>query len=295
MIERLKKNWVNLILILGLVVGIGLLAYPSIANYWNSFHQTRAIMVYSENISGMDKEDYEKILNEAREYNEDLGRSGIKWTMSDEDKAIYNEKLKADDSGIMGFISIPKVHIKLPIYHGTDEAVLQVAIGHIEGTSLPVGGEGTHCIVSGHRGLPSARLFTDIDRLKEGDTWTITVLNEMLTYEVDTIRIVEPKDLSALKIEEGKDLCTLVTCTPYGVNTHRLLVMGHRVPNADGTANVTADGIRIEPIYIAPVLGVAATIIIFIVLLIAARRARKKDTRENMLTYLEEKGIKKQW
>lgn len=295
MIERLKKNWVNLILILGLVVGIGLLAYPSIANYWNSFHQTRAIMVYSENISGMDKEDYEKILNEAREYNEDLGSSGIKWTMSDEDKAIYNEKLKADDSGIMGFISIPKVHIKLPIYHGTDEAVLQVAIGHIEGTSLPVGGEGTHCIVSGHRGLPSARLFTDIDRLKEGDTWTITVLNEMLTYEVDTIRIVEPKDLSALKIEEGKDLCTLVTCTPYGVNTHRLLVMGHRVPNADGTANVTADGIRIEPIYIAPVLGVAATIIIFIVLLIAARRARKKDTRENMLTYLEEKGIKKQW
>lgn len=295
MIERLKKNWVNLILILGLVVGIGLLAYPSIANYWNSFHQTRAIMVYSENISGMDKADYEKILNEAREYNEDLGRSGIKWTMSDEDKAIYNEKLKADDSGIMGFISIPKVHIKLPIYHGTDEAVLQVAIGHIEGTSLPVGGEGTHCIVSGHRGLPSARLFTDIDRLKEGDTWTITVLNEMLTYEVDTIRIVEPKDLSALKIEEGKDLCTLVTCTPYGVNTHRLLVMGHRVPNADGTANVTADGIRIEPIYIAPVLGVAATIIIFIVLLIAARRARKKDTRENMLTYLEEKGIKKQW
>lgn len=295
MIERLKKNWVNLILILGLVVGIGLLAYPSIANYWNSFHQTRAIMVYSENISGMDKEDYEKILNEAREYNEDLGRSGIKWTMSDEDKAIYNEKLKADDSGIMGFISIPKVHIKLPIYHGTDEAVLQVAIGHIEGTSLPVGGEGTHCIVSGHRGLPSARLFTDIDRLKEGDTWTITVLNEMLTYEVDTIRIVEPKDLSALKIEEGKDLCTLVTCTPYGVNTHRLLVMGHRVPNADGTANVTADGIRIEPIYIAPVLGAAATIIIFIVLLIAARRARKKDTRENMLTYLEEKGIKKQW
>lgn len=295
MMERLKKNWVNLILILGLVVGIGLLAYPSIANYWNSFHQTRAIMVYSENISGMDKEDYEKILNEAREYNEDLGRSGIKWTMSDEDKAIYNEKLKADDSGIMGFISIPKVHIKLPIYHGTDEAVLQVAIGHIEGTSLPVGGEGTHCIVSGHRGLPSARLFTDIDRLKEGDTWTITVLNEMLTYEVDTIRIVEPKDLSALKIEEGKDLCTLVTCTPYGVNTHRLLVMGHRVPNADGTANVTADGIRIEPIYIAPVLGVAATIIIFIVLLIAARRARKKDTRENMLTYLEEKGIKKQW
>lgn len=289
----LKRNLLNLILISGLIVGVGLLAYPSIANYWNSFHQTRAIITYSESVSNMDTADYEKILGEARKYNENLGRSGIKWIMSSEDKTNYLRQLHIDSSGIMGYISIPKVHIKLPIYHGTNESVLQVAVGHIEGSSLPVGGESTHCIVSGHRGLPSAKLFTDIDRLKEGDTWTITVLNETLTYEADQIRIVEPEDLSELTIIRGEDLCTLVTCTPYGVNTHRLLVRGHRVPNADGTADLTADAIQIEPIYIAPIMGIPAAIIIFAVLLAAAARARKRDPREHMLMYLEQKGIKK--
>jgi len=280
-------------MVTGLIVGIVLLVYPSIANYWNSFHQTRALISYNDTVSSMSKDEYKHILDSAREYNEKLTESGIKWIMTEEDKAEYNKELAVDDSGIMGYISIPKVHIKLPLYHGTDENVLQIAIGHIEGSSLPVGGKGTHCIVSGHRGLPSARLFTDVDRIKEGDTWTMTVLNETITYECDQIRIVEPEDLSELQIIEGEDLCTLVTCTPYGINTHRLLIRGHRVANADGTADITADAIQIEPVYIAPVLAVPALIILFLILLIASRRAKKAGPGEIMKMYLERKGLSK--
>lgn len=150
---------------------------------------------------------------------------------NDEEKQYYEQLLNVSGNGIMGYIEIPSIDVMLPIYHGTSEEVLQVAIGHIEGSSLPIGGESTHSVISGHRGLPSSRLFTDIDQLSEGDTFTLMVLDEVLTYEVDQIRIVEPEDISLLAIEEGQDLCTLVTCTPYGVNSHRLLVRGHRVEN----------------------------------------------------------------
>ena len=289
----IRNNLLTFLMVTGLIVGIVLLVYPSIANYWNSFHQTRALISYNDTVSSMSKDEYKHILDSAREYNEKLTESGIKWIMTDEEKAEYNKELAVDDSGIMGYISIPKVHIKLPLYHGTDENVLQTAIGHIEGSSLPIGGKGTHCIVSGHRGLPSARLFTDVDRLKEGDTWTMTVLNETITYECDQIRIVEPEDLSELQIIEGEDLCTLVTCTPYGINTHRLLIRGHRVANADGTADITADAIQIEPVYIAPVLAVPALIILFLILLIASRRAKKAGPGEIMKMYLERKGLSK--
>lgn len=277
----------------GLFAGIFLLLYPSVANYWNSFHQTRAIASYTDTVSKMSKDDYKKILDSARAYNKKLAENGFKWVLSDSDRAAYEKELNIGGDGIMGYISIPKFHIKCPIFHGTDEAVLQIAIGHIENTSLPVGGEGSHCVISGHRGLPSARLFTDIDKIKEGDTWTITVLNETLTYECDQIRIVLPDDLSDLKIEEDKDLCTLVTCTPYGINTHRLLVRGHRVPNANGSADVTADGIQIEPIFIAPFLAGPILLILLIILLLATRRAKRFDPKEYISLYLEKKGLKK--
>jgi sortase A len=174
----------------------------------------------------------------------------------------------------MGYIDISKIHVQLPIYHGTDDAILQVAVGHITGSSLPVGGETSHCIISGHRGLPSAKLFTDIDKLVPGDTWTINVLDQTLTYEVDQIRVVLPTDLSDLQMESGKDYCTLVTCTPYGVNSHRLLVRGHRVANAQGNARVTADALQIEPVYVAPFIGGPILIILIIVLIVATRKRR---------------------
>ncbi|MBQ6314179.1 MAG: class C sortase [Mogibacterium sp.] len=289
----MRKNLLSGVMVIGLLVGIGLLVYPSVANYWNQFHQSRAIMSYSETVDKMSEEDYKKILDSARKYNERLAERGLHFVMSDADRAEYESELNIDGSGIMGYISVPKFHIRVPIYHGTEENVLQIAIGHLESTSLPVGGESTHAQVSGHRGLPSARLFTDLDKIREGDTWTITILNETLTYECDQIRIVEPEDLSELQIVEGEDLCTLITCTPYGINTHRLLVRGHRVPNAQGNADVTADGIQIEPVYIAPVLAVPAIIILLIILLISTRRAKKHDSAAIKRLYMERRDLRK--
>ncbi len=286
-----RKHFVTLIMILILFAGLGLLAYPSIANYWNSFHQTQVIMGYQETVAGMDEEDYDRILRAAEQYNKELAKVGIKWTLSDAEKAEYNKQLRVGKSGVMGYISIPKIHVRLPIYHGTHEAVLQVSIGHLEGTSLPVGGKSSHCIVSGHRGMPSAKLFTDIDRLREGDTWTMTVLNETLTYEVDRVWVVEPNDLSKLQIREGKDYCTLVTCTPYGVNTHRLLVRGHRIKNLNGNANVIADAMQIEPVYIAPF--VAAPILLFLILTLLFRTGKGRKKRPLKNIYMHERGLKR--
>ena len=292
MIGWIRKNLLSGVMVIGLLAGIGLLAYPSVANYWNQFHQTRAIMSYSESVDSMSTEEYKKILDNARKYNERLAERGLHWVMTDAEREAYMKELNIDGSGIMGYVSVPKFHIRVPIYHGTEESVLQVAIGHLETTSLPVGGENTHTQISGHRGLPSARLFTDLDKIREGDTWTITVLNETLTYECDQIRIVEPEDLTELQIVEGEDLCTLITCTPYGINTHRLLVRGHRVPNAHGSADVTADGIQIEPIYIAPILAVPGLLILLLILLISTRRAKKHGTGAILREYMEDKGLK---
>lgn len=291
MILWLKKHLLTVILVAGLVAGAGLLLYPSVANYWNSFHQTRAIMSYSDAVSDMSQEDYATILDEAKAYNKKLGKTGIHWKMTDEEKEEYNRMLKIDGSDVMGYISIPKIHVKLPMYHGTEEAVLQTSIGHLEQTSLPVGGKSSHCSVSGHRGLPSARLFTDLDMLKEGDTWTMNILNETLTYEADQIRIVEPEDLSNLNITEKKDYCTLVTCTPYGVNSHRLLIRGHRIPNADGDANLTADAIQIEPMYIAPFLSIPILIALFAIMMITTRRARRMTMEDSVSLYLRNRNL----
>lgn len=234
------------------IMGLGLLTYPTISDYWNSFHQSEAIMSYTKSVSKMSTEDYKRILASAKQYN---ATHGMDWNFSDEDKAAYEKELNFNNDGSMGYIDIPKINVKLTIFHGTDESVLQTSIGHLEGTSLPVGGKGTHSVLSGHRGLPSAKLFSDLDQLREGDTFTIHVLNETLTYEVDQIRVVEPTDLSNLTIDPDQDYVTLVTCTPYGINTHRLLVRGHRIANSDGDANVISDAVQIKPIYIAPFLS----------------------------------------
>ena len=278
----LKKNGLTLILLLTLLIGAGLIAYPSFANWWNSFHQSRAVASYAETVANMNTEEYERIISKAQAYNRKLSRSGILWTLDEDEEKEYKEQLDIGTSGIMGYIDIPKIDVMLPIYHGIEESILQVAVGHIPGTSLPVGGKGSHCVVSGHRGLPSARLFTDIDKLVEGDSFTITVLNKTLTYEVDQIRTVLPTDLSDLQIEKGKDYVTLVTCTPYGINTHRLLVRGHRIENADGDASVIADALQIEPIYIAPFIAVPILILLIIGMFIMTgmRTRRRREKRQ---------------
>ena len=270
----LKKNLMTILLVTILLAGVGLLLYPTVSDYWNSFHQSKAVVSYVENVTNIDDEQYEKLWNNAVAYNEKLAENGIQWTLTDEEKEEYNEYLKVDDSGIMAYIDIPVIDCSLPIYHGTDESVLQIAIGHIEGSSLPVGGEGSHCVVSGHRGLPSARIFTDLDKLVEGDIFLIHTLDATLTYEVDQIRIVEPKDLSDLQIEEGKDLCTLVTCTPYGINTHRLLVRGHRIENEEEAEEirVSADATQVDPVQVAPFVAMPILLLMLIWVFIGKKK-----------------------
>lgn len=266
------------------------MAYPSFADYWNSFHQSRAVMSYAEQVANMNEEEYALLLEEARAYNKKLADQGIKWTMSDEERAEYQKTLNISGTDIMGYIRIRKIDVMLPIYHGTSDGVLQTSIGHLEQSSFPVGGESTHCMLSGHRGLPSARLFTDLDKLKEGDTFSMTVLNETFTYEVDHVWIVEPSDLSHLQIEPGKDLCTLITCTPYGINTHRLLVRGHRVENADGDAMVIADAIQIRPVFIAPFLAIPILFVLLLYVIISTswKRRNKRDLKAE---YMAENGL----
>jgi len=289
-----KRNGSTLILFGVFLIGLLIFLYPSIADYWNSFHQTRAIMSYSETVSKMSSEDYEKEIHEALNYNAKLAKEGINWNMSDSDIEVYNNVLNFTGNGNMGYIKIDKIKVMLPIYHGMSESVLQTSIGHIEGTSFPVGAysydyekgrvtdpsDGSHCVLSGHRGLPSAKLFSDLDKLVEGDTFNLNILGETYTYQVDQIRVVLPTDLSEIQIVEGKDYCTLVTCTPYGINTHRLLVRGHRVDNPQGDVAVVADAMIIDSVYVAPFIAAPIILILILIVLFGNRKPKKGETNE---------------
>lgn len=272
-----KRNYTTVLLVIILVAGMVLLLYPSVSDYWNSFHQSRAIASYAENVANMDTELYEKMWEEAAAYNGQIPERKNVYVLEDEEKEKYHSLLDVSGTGIMGYVEIPVINCALPIYHGTEESVLQIAVGHLEWSSLPVGGEGSHSVVSAHRGLPSAKLFTDLDQLAVGDTFMLRVLDEVLTYEVDQILIVEPQEIEALKIEEEKDYCTLVTCTPYGINSHRLFVRGHRVENAEGArvVKVTADAYQVEPMLVVPFIGVPLAILAFIVMLAPKKRAKR--------------------
>ena len=272
----MKKHLSTIFLVLILIVGLSLLLYPTFANYWNSFTQSRVLAGYIEQLAVMDDDQYQQIWNDAKLYNASLLHRVNNFILSDEQREEYNALLNVGGNEVMGYIEIPSINVSLPIYHGTDEGVLAVGVGHLEWTSLPVGGESTHCVLSGHRGLPSARLFTDLDQLKEGDYFMLNILDETLTYEVDQIRIVEPEEVDKLTIIEGRDLCTLVTCTPYGVNSHRLLVRGHRVDNLEEavTVRVAADAVEVEPLIVASILLVP-TLILFLSVVLAVDRFRK--------------------
>ena len=272
-----KGKLSTIILIFVFLAGLSLLLYPTVSEYWNSLHQSRAIVEYAEQVAELNDDAYSQLWLDAQNYNRALIGKADRYTMDDREKEEYESQMNVSGNGIIGYIEIPTINCFLPIYHGTDESVLQVAIGHIAGTSLPVGGEGTHCVLSGHRGLPSAKLFSNLDQLAEGDTFILHVLDEMLTYEVDQIRIVEPHEMSDLDIEEGKDYCTLVTCTPYGINTHRLLVRGYRAENAEtaGNVRVTADAMQIESVVVAPLIAVPVLLLLLIVLLVTTRKKDK--------------------
>lgn len=277
----MKKKTANIILILMFLAGLSLLLYPTVSDYWNSMHASQAVANYAEKVKDLSREQYDKMLQEAKAYNKMLAQSGGGYTLSKRQEAIYESILDVTGTGIMGYIEIPTIHISLPIYHGIEDSVLQIAVGHLEWSSLPVGGKSTHCVLSGHRGLPSAKLFTNLDQLVEGDTFVIRVLDEVLTYEVDQILIVEPSDVSALTIEEGKDLCTLVTCTPYGINSHRLLVRGHRVANQTEGIRVTSDAIQIDPLLVAPVVALPMLLALLIVLLVSGKKRKGNGGNQN--------------
>ncbi|MBE5804482.1 MAG: class C sortase [Clostridiales bacterium] len=274
----MKKRWTNLLLILALLVGVGLLVYPTFADYWNSFHQSRAIASYTQTVATIDNERYDEMWQDAFAYNEQLRTRPNRFYLNEEELALYNSLLDATGLGIMGYIEIPCIGVSLPVYHTTSEAVLQVAVGHIEGSSLPVGGESTHSALSGHRGLPSATLFSNLDKVAIGDTFALKILDQTLTYQVDRILIVEPYDLSGLEIIEGQDLCTLITCTPYGINSHRLLVTGRRIetPEEEKVIRVVADAVQIEPLLVAPVVAAPVLLLLLIVLLITTGGRKKK-------------------
>ena len=270
----MKKKIPNIILIIVFIIGLSLLLYPSVSDYWNALHQSRAVASYAEEVAKLDNNDYDKLWKAAEDYNKTLSDQLERFIFSEEDEKTYNALLNVSGNGIMAYIEIPNISCILPIYHGTNEEVLQIAIGHIEGSSLPVGGQGTHCVLSGHRGLPSAKLFSDLDQLKEGDIFMIQTLDKTLTYEVDQIRIVLPHEINDIEIVKDKDLCTLVTCTPYGVNSHRLLVRGQRIENIEDSFDIriTADAMQIEPVIVAPILAIPVLIILIICVLIYHRK-----------------------
>ena len=278
----------TIIAVLILLVGIGIIAYPTFSDWWNSYHQSRAIASYVAAVQETDPEKIKAMLEEAHDYNERLLTKGNRYTMSDAEKKEYESILNLTGNGVMGYVQINSINVDYPIYHGMSESVLQIAIGHLEGTSLPVGGPNTHAAISGHRGLPSAKLFTDLDKLVEGDTFTVTVLDETVTYEIDQIRIVLPTDLSDLNIESGKDYCTLITCTPYGINTHRMLVRGHRIDNLADMDVVVPDALQI-PRYIAiPAVSIPILFVFLIGMLIYYRVRRPELNKERMADALHD-------
>ena len=266
----MKISKVGTFLVLMLFVGICGLLYPSVSQYWNSKTQTRAVENYREILESLKPEDYQLYFEEAEAYNAAL--NALSSPLTDYHTLTeYNKILNVKGNGIMGYITIPKIGIELPLYHGVSAEVLNVACGHIEGTSLPIGGENTHSVLSAHRGLPHAKMFTDLDKLELGDTFQIVILDRTFTYQVDQIKVVRPSEVDDIRIVQGEDLCTLITCTPYGVNSHRLLVRGTRIENAAPVLYVTSNAYKIDSLVATPVVAAPILLILFIVLMVKYR------------------------
>ena len=272
-----KKHISTIIIALIFLAGLGFLLYPTVSNLWNRAHQSRAIATYTKQVEKLDDSQNKEMLKAARKYNKSLLKKSDHWKLSKKDKKKYESLLDVSGTGIMGYIEVPEIDCSLPIYHGTDEGALQIAIGHLEGSSLPVGGKSTHCVLSGHRGLPSARLFTDLDQMEEGDVFVLNVLGRKLAYEVDQIKVVLPDEMSDLEIVQGKDLCTLVTCTPYGINTHRLLVRGHRTKYIEETVVRVQKEAEKKETGIWLLAGGGAVFLIIIIIVVVKRRRKRRN------------------
>ena len=272
-----KDRLTNIALVLVLVIGLSLLLYPSVSNWWNKRVSSHAVASYMDYVGVIDNEEYNQMLEDARLYNQSLLQRRNEYALTEQLQVQYDQLLNVGGKGVIGYVEIPVINVELPVYHGISDPVLQVAAGHLDWTSLPVGGESTHCAISGHRGLPSAKLFTDLDKVAVGDLILIHVLDEVLTYEVDQIKIVDPDVTEDLLIQEGKDLLTLITCTPYGINTHRLLVRGHRIENlAEAVVvRVTADAMIVEKLIVAPFILVPVLLLALVVMLIPNRKKRR--------------------
>ena len=277
----MKRKVSTVLFALLFLIGFGILAYPTISNQWNTYRQSRLISNYDTVVSQMTEEDFTAAWEAAREYNQSFGENSILTDVfgvdgeEDISDTPYWKVLNAAGDGVMGYITIPKINIKLAVYHGTADDVLETGVGHMNGTKLPVGGEGNHCVLSAHRGLPSAKLFTDIDQLKERDRFYLHILDEDMAYEVDQIRIVEPQELNELQIIENGDYCTLVTCTPYGINSHRMLVRGVRTENRQGVVHVTAEGLKIDPVLVVPFAAAPMLLILLTWVLITPGKKKK--------------------
>ncbi len=275
----MKRRITTILLFLILIIGLSLLLYPAFSDWWNSMYMSRVITDYVNLIEELDEDEYAGIIEEARAYNESLLTRTNGYTTTPQQEELYPRLLNFSGDGVMGYVEIPGINVSLPLYHGTEESVLQVAIGHLNWSSLPVGGESTHCVVSGHRGLPSAKLFTNLDKLQEGDMFYFRILDEILTYEVDQILIVEPKEVESLMIKRGADYCTLFTCTPYGINTHRLLVRGHRVenPEEEKIHHIVSEAIVVKPVVVAPIVALPMLLILFLWLMFPQRGRHRPD------------------
>ena len=270
-----------ILLTLGFLIGISVLLYPAFSNYWNSKTQSRAIVDYESVLEYLEPEDYSAIFQAAYDYNEAL--YGVEFPLMNYDKVPgYYDTLKVEGTSIIGYVKIDKIGVELPVHHGTSEQVLNRGVGHLEGSSLPVGGESTHSVMSAHRGLPSAKLFTDLDRLEMGDTFQITVLDQVLTYQVDQVKVITPREIEDLQIVEGKDYCTLFTCTPYGINTHRLLVRGIRIETITEkpVIYVANEAFRIEPLLVTPAVAAPMVLAFLIHLMVKYREPPKKKEGE---------------
>ena len=278
--KGLKKQIPNIVFGVIFLIGIAIFLYPSVSNYINSQHQSKAISNYDEAISNMTQEDYSKFWEEAYKYNEALAQRAMNFTLSDEELEEYNSVLNPTGTGIIGYIEIENIGVNLPIYHGTSESVLQTGIGHLEGTSFPTGTSSTHAVLSGHRGLPSSKLFTDLDQMIVGDTFLLHIMDQTFAYQVDNISIVLPEEVTGLAIVNGEEYVTLVTCTPYGVNTHRLLVRAKRVDyNEETKLIVPADATRYGNMIIAPFIGAPMLLIAFIIFMVMTRKPKKKAAK----------------
>ncbi|MBQ7779404.1 MAG: class C sortase [Clostridia bacterium] len=282
--EKKKKNnkWSTFLLLLIFFVGLSVMLYPSLSNFWNQRTQSEAIVDYETMLEYIPEADYTALFAAAEQYNKSLYAKDfplVEYT----NVAGYHETLNLNGNGMMGYVTIGKIGVELPLYHGTDDSILNVAIGHLEGSSLPIGGESTHAVVSAHRGLPSAKLFTDLDRMEVGDTFQVTILDRTLTYQVDQIRIVAPNKMEELSIVPGEDLCTLLTCTPYGINTDRLLVRGKRIETVEQKhIHLTSDAYQIDVLIVTPI--VALPMLLVLMLIVLFKPIKKESAGKDLLS-----------